>query len=113
MKLDNQQLMSEFYDKIQEGIPGVSFEQLKDICFGPWRFVKDEMESGNLTTIRLKYFGTFQVYQGRAENMLYNLDKRLETKKITTEYHEKYSVMIKTYLNQLYEKDKELSTGLV
>lgn len=113
MKLDNQQLMSEFYDNIKEAIPGVTFKQIKDICFGPWRFVEDEMESGNLTSIRLKYFGTFQVYRGRAENMLYNLDKRLEENRISLDYYNKYKTMITNYLNKLNEKDISLHSGMV
>lgn len=87
MKLDNQQLMEEFYNSIKEDFPGVDYEQLKEVCFGPWRFLKQEMESGLLPTIRFKYFGTFQVYPGRAKNILYNLKKKFEEGRISEEVY--------------------------
>ena len=78
----------------------LTIEQAKDICHGPWRFLKREMENGELSEVRFKYFGTFQVYRGRAENMLYNLDKRLEEKRISLDYYNKYKTMITNYLNK-------------
>ena len=105
MKLDNQQLLEKFYQEVSSKYPDVDFEQIKEVCFGPWRFLKDEMESGNLTTVRLKYFGTFQVYEGRARNMLYNLKVKFENNKIDEVYYMKYKTMIENYLKRLDEKN--------
>lgn len=106
MKLDNQQLMEEFHSTVKNEFPNIDFEQLKDICFGPWRFLKDEMESGNLPTVRLKYFGTFQVYPGRCNNMLYHLKNKFEKGLITEEFYNKYKTMIENRLKNLEdEKD--------
>lgn len=104
MKLNNQDLLEEFYQEIEEDFPNVSFEQVKEICFGPWRFLKDEMESGNLASVRLKYFGTFQVYPGRAKNMLYNLDKRYNANLIDEKQYLHYKGMIQDYLNKIEKK---------
>ena len=104
MKLNNQDLLEEFYQEIKEDFPEVSFEQVKEICFGPWRFLKDEMESGNLSSVRLKYFGTFQVYPGRAKNMLYNLDKRFKANLIDEKQYLHYKEMIQDYLNKIEKK---------
>lgn len=106
MKLDNQQLMEEFYSSVKEDFPNIDFEQLKDICFGPWRFLKQEMESGQLPTIRFKYFGTFTVYEGRARNMIYNLDKKFEQGKIEERQYLKYKEMIGNYLKRIDNEKK-------
>lgn len=103
-KLDNQQLLEEFYSTIKDDYPHVNFEQLKDICFGPWRFLKQEMESGLLPTVRFKYFGIFTVFPGRAKNMLYHLEEKIKTEKITEDQYLKYKEMIENYLNKLKDE---------
>ena len=105
MKLDNQQLLEKFYQEHSNKYPDVDFERIKEVCFGPWRFLKQEMESGELPSVRFKYFGSFQVYKGRAENMLYNLKVKFDNEKITEDYYMKYKVMIENYLKKLNEKD--------
>lgn len=100
MKLDNQQLMSEFFEIIREEYPDLDYEQLKDVCFGPWRFLKDVMESGSLEPVRLKYFGVFQVHKGRANFLSYRLDKQLEENKLSQEQYDKHKTMINNFLNK-------------
>lgn len=101
MKLNNQDLLEEFYQGVKDEFPDVSFEQIKEVCFGPWRFLKQEMESGNLPSVRFKYFGTFQVYKGRAKNMLYNLEKKFQNNKIEEDQYLKYKNMIEKYLKRI------------
>jgi len=98
MKFHNDELIEEFYNKKREEYPNLSLEQMKDICFSPWKFLKDEMESGELPTVRLKYFGTFQVYKGRAEFMLRNLKERFEENKVTKKQYLKLTNMLKKFL---------------
>ena len=98
MKLDNMTLMKEFYDREKEKYPTLSFEQFKEICFGPWRFVKHEMESGKLPSIRLKYFGTFQVYPGRAKSMLKTINDRFKYNKISSKQYFHLKEMLENYL---------------
>lgn len=76
MKLDNQQLISEFHESIKESYPDLSYEQLKEVVFGPWRYLRDEMESGTFEPVRFRYFGVFQVYPNRAKNILKNLEDK-------------------------------------
>jgi hypothetical protein len=103
MKLDNLDLMKGFYEEEKHKYPDVSFEQFKEICFGPWRFLKHEMESGRLPEVRLKYFGTFQVYKGRAKNMLINLEKRYVEGKVKEREYLRLKEMITKYLNNIEE----------
>lgn len=107
MKLHNEELIEEFYNKKKEEYPNLSLEQMKDICFGPWKFLKDEMESGELPTVRLKYFGTFQVYKGRAEFMLRNLKERFEANKITEKQYFKLKKMLEKFLKNIQDGEKE------
>ena len=105
MKLTNSDLVKEFYDRIEGQYPELTEEQVRDIVFAPWRFLKSEMETGDLPEIRIKYFGTFQVYKGRAVNMLRNLEKRFKFHKVDTLQYQKLTTMLNRYLNR-FETDK-------
>ncbi len=100
MRKESQELVEEYYDEIKDKYPGLTFEQLKEIVFAPWRFLKKEMESGELNEVRFKYFGTFQVYQGRAENMLINLKQRFKFHKIEPKQYYKLKEMLENFLNK-------------
>lgn len=99
MKLQNSELIEEFYNQEKHKYPDMTLEQFKEVCFGPWRFLKHEMESGELPEVRLKYFGTFQVYQGRAKHMLENLKKRFKFHKIDPVQYHKLKDMLEKYLH--------------
>ena len=64
-KFDNQDLMSEFYQEIKDKYPEVDYNQIKDILFGSWMNLKQEMESGDLRDVRFEFFGVFRVYEKR------------------------------------------------
>lgn len=96
----NIKLQEEFYQQIREDYPDLTLEQVKDICNSPWLFLKRKMESGDLPTMRLKYFGTFQVYQGRAKNMLNSLNKRFKDNTIDHKQYFKLKKMIEKFLDE-------------
>lgn len=104
MILKNDELMHEFYSKEGHKYPDLNLEQVKEGAFHPWVFLRKEMESGELRTVRLKYFGTFQVYEGRARNMLINLKERFKFNKINPEQYYKLKTMIEKYIKR---KDNE------
>jgi len=99
MKLENAELIQEFYNQEKHKYPDLTLEQFKEVCFGPWRFVKTQMESGELPEVRLKYFGTFQVYEGRAKHMLENLKKRFKFHKIEAKQYFRLKEMLEKFLN--------------
>lgn len=101
MKLLSEDLAVEFHTKMVSRFPGITQEQAKDICYGPWNFLKQEMESGELSEVRFKYFGTFQVYPGRAKNMLIKLKERVNS--ISTQEY----LRIETILNNFLNKNEE------
>jgi hypothetical protein len=96
MKLLNDDLINEFYKTIEDS--KITIEQAKDICYGPWRFLKEEMENGELCEIRFKYFGTFQVYPGRAKNMLQNLKQKVNN--ISTKEYSRIENILTNFLNK-------------
>lgn len=101
MLLKNEELFHEFYAKEGHKYPEVNVEECKEIVFAPWVFLRKEMESGELETVRFKYFGTFQVYEGRAKRMLINLDQRHRFNKIEAEQYHKLRVMLTKYLKKI------------
>lgn len=100
MKLTSEELLIEFHKEMESKYPGITIEQAKDICYGPWRFLKSEMENGELSEVRFKYFGTFQVYEGRAINMLENIKERFKFNKIKKEEYFRIKNMLTKFLTK-------------
>ena len=100
MKLESDKLVIEFHNKMLSRFPGISVDQAKDICYGPWRFLKQEMENGELSEVRFKYFGTFQVYPGRAVNLLNNLKERFRFNKVGKEEFFRIKTMLEKFINE-------------
>lgn len=105
MILKNDELLHEFYSIEGHKYPDLNLEQFKEIVFNPWIFLRKEMESGELNTVRFKYFGTFQVYEGRAVGMLANLKERNKYNKIDPKQFFKLKDMLETYINR--KKDEK------
>lgn len=100
MKLLSEDLVIEFHKKMSSEFPGITQEQAKDICYGPWKFLKQEMENGELSEVRFKYFGTFQVYPGRAVNLLNNLKERFRFNKVGKEEFFRIKTMLEKFINE-------------
>lgn len=98
--LKNKELMHEFYAEIGEKYPDLSLDQVKEIAYSPWKMLRQEVASGNYDTIRLKYFGSFQVYEGRAKRMLSSLDQRMKLNKIKPEDYFKWKDQIVNFLKK-------------
>ena len=100
MKLESDKLVIEFHTKMLSRFPGITQEQAKDICYGPWKFLKEEMENGELSEVRFKYFGTFQVYPGRAINLLNNLKERFRFNKVSKDEFFRIKNMLEKFINE-------------
>lgn len=103
MKLSNEELMKDFHKVMQDKYPDITLEQTKEICNGPWKFLKAEMESGNLNEVRMKYFGVFRVYPGRAKEMLFKLKDRFKYHKVAKDEY----FRIKTMLEKFIERNEK------
>jgi len=101
MRLKNQDLMKEFYTRNLSKYPELTVEQVSAICYTPFQFLRNCIEGDEIVEVRLKYFGSFQVFPGRAKNYLYNLKERLKNHKIEEQVYNRLSVMIEKYLKKL------------
>ena len=99
----NTDLMDAFYIMQTEKTPGVSREEMQLICHTPWAFLKQQMESGELPLVRMKFFGTFQVYKGKAKLELSKLESKLEKKSLTLDRYNEIKTMLNKFIEN-YEK---------
>lgn len=105
MKLNNADLLEEFYKEVKEKYPDISYEQIKEICFGPWRFLRQVMQYGNLESVRFMYLGKFQVRPSRARHVYKSNEKFYKEGRITEENFLKYQNQIEKFLNGNQEKE--------
>ena len=100
MLLKNDELIKEFYNIEKNKYPGVTLKQFKEICLSPWAFLKEQMGSGELPKVRFKYFGVFQVYEGRAKQMLDIIEEKFKSNDMDSKQYNKLKLMLKKYLNE-------------
>lgn len=99
MKIDSSILIKQYYEEVAEQYPELSFEEFKEICKQPFQFLKDEMEKGELPTIRLKYLGTFLVYPKRAEHLRKKVIDRDKYNKIGKKEFSRIKTMLDKFLD--------------
>lgn len=105
MKIKNKELLEEFYDNNISNFPGLTLEQVSEICQTPFRYLRKCIEGEDIVEIRLKYLGSFQVFPGRAKNVLFNLKERLKFHKIDPQEYKRVSTKIENFL-KLKEEEK-------
>lgn len=105
MKLRNQELMEEFYDRMLPNFPSLTLEDMTNICHNQYKYTRDCIEGNEIVEIRLKYLGSFQVYEGRARNYLYNLKEQLKYRKIEPKVFQRLSKLLTDYLEKLEKKN--------
>lgn len=105
MKLENQELLKEFYEMNKNKYPEMTFEQVRDCCQTQYVYLRKNIESGELPVIRLKFFGTFLVYPKRARGILNRMNEQFKELKIDTKFYFEKKAMIEKFLNN-EEQDK-------
>lgn len=96
----NQELVEEFYELNKHLYPDMDFEEVKLCCTTPFLSVRREMESGNLKTIRLKYFGTFLTYPRRIEHVLMRMEVQFKNLTLSAKTYFEKKAMIDKYLKK-------------
>lgn len=104
MKLENQDLLNEFFEKERASFPQVNYDQVKDIVSGPWNHLKKTMIDGELEEMRIKYFGNFLVYPKKAESALARLEVRFKEGVVNEKEYSRLKTMIKKYLDESKSK---------
>lgn len=80
----------------------ISEEELTEIIKLYFDFIKEEIESGNLEQIRLKYFGSFKPMFGKIKH----LEKNINWEKFNPKEKERY-VKLFEKLKTITDKDQE------
>ena len=93
--------------ELAKELPEYSEEQIQEMIYSCWGFFKENMESGILTKMRLKYFGTFIISAKKAEGMLKNMDARLSKGLISQKDYDKYKKSIVEYLERIKDDTEE------
>ena len=106
MRIEMNELIAEYFETIKKDYPELSYDNIKEIVIAPWFYLRHHMESGELTKIRIKYFGVFYVNIGRAKRMLEEAKYRFSKQYITPKQFFKIKSNIETYLKN-YSKDVE------
>lgn len=70
MKLENQDLIQEFYEKNKHVYPNMTFQQVKDCISTPYLYARQNMELDGFPVIRLKYLCTFAPSLGKIKQSL-------------------------------------------
>lgn len=98
--LTNDELIKEFYRKVQDEDSELSFEQVKAVVSNEFKYLKKEIASGELPTIRLKYFGTFLVYDARVIELKERMEEQFRKGNITVKLYDQRKKMIDDFLEK-------------
>lgn len=88
--MDFDQLVEEYLKENEETI---SKEELLEITKLFYSFVRQEIESGNLHQIRIKYFGSFRPMLGKLKHLRQNIN----WDKFNDKEKERYNKLFKNY----------------
>lgn len=104
--LETEDLLKEFYvTNKEELLKDLSYAQTKEICFGPWEFLKKVFESSELPVVRFKYFGKFIARPKKIKSILAKNKIQLSKGLITEVRYQHVKNMVETYLEKYYEKE--------
>lgn len=99
-RIDSPTLLKEFYEKNKDNYPHISLEQMKECCSTQFLYVRKQIEGGELPVIRLKYFGTFVVFQKRAIHMKKVLEDGFKRLLIEPKYYFTKKEMLEKFLTK-------------
>lgn len=65
---------NQIVDKFIKEYPEYSKEEILEISKLYFTYIREEIESGNLNQIRIKYFGSFRPMLGKLKHLKYNIN---------------------------------------
>lgn len=107
MKLNHPELIQEYFESIQDQYPGLTLQQCNEICSAPFVEVRKGIESGELPTIRLKFFGTFIAYPKRVKGILKNLENLFKNHRVSPGVYFKKKEQLERFLNKVKNESKD------
>ena len=99
MRIETNELVTGYFESIQDKYPELSYDQVKKIVLFPWFFLKSNMESGKFENVRLKYFGEFSVPLCRAKRMLKEAKFRFSKQWLSPKQFFKIKSNLETYIS--------------
>ena len=106
MRIETNELVTGYFEKVKDKYPELSYERLKEIILFPWFYLRDRMEDGKFENVRLKYFGEFSVPLCRAKRLLEEAKIRFSKQWLTPKQFFKIKSNLETYIAN-YEESKE------
>lgn len=104
-------LIKEYTKKIKGDYPGLTDDQISEICKYQFLLTRREIESGSLRTVRIKYFGSYQVFQSRAIGILNKVKRMHSLGKANDSTLEYVSDIVENFLQQEKQQDSEEEFG--
>ena len=98
--MDFDQLVEEYLKENEETI---NKEELLEITKLFYSFVRQEIESGNLNQVRIKYFGSFRPMLGKLKHLRQNIN----WDKFNDKEKERYNKLFKNYDELIKEIETE------
>lgn len=106
MKIDPIHIVREYYEQVKHLYPELEFKEFAEICYVPWQYTKHNMISGELPTIRLKFFGLFSVLPGKVKYELIKIKEELEKGYLPEKRYKEIKEMLIRYTKNEKTKSK-------
>lgn len=100
------ELIKEYYDSL-EVKPEMSYEQFVDVCKAPFKFLRRQISSDELPTIRFTFLGSFQVLPGMVIKMLQYTQDRFDKQLITEKEYQRYMTLLTNHIKRNREDFKK------
>lgn len=103
MKLTTKDLIKE----LSGNFPEYTEEQIQEMIYGAWGFFKQEIESGSLNRVRIKYFGTFKVLVKRVIDKMRTTETQYKNGIISKDVYETRKMVIERFLEKIKQEEME------
>lgn len=107
MLIETDDSIKQYYELVKHKFPNMSYIQFQEICKNPFKFFKLKIETPEMPTIHIKYFGKLTVFSATIKRLL----KELEVKKkyISIERYERYKINLQARLKTIQEHEDNTS----
>lgn len=85
IKYYKNKIVEDYYDTIKDKYPELNFLQVQEMCYTPFRMLKELWKKSCLEEVRFKYFGTFRISNARLKAEYKYIGSELERGIITEE----------------------------
>jgi hypothetical protein len=108
MVIEHEDMIKQYYEKVKDQYPHLSYQQFANICKAPFQFVKEGIRSGTYPRINLKYMGKFEPRKGRLKQHLIRIGIYEANGSMSKEDYEIKSAQMKKAIADLEAEDAKL-----